>query len=171
MADRPSRLRSLFQNFYGIGVQDEKAKAALDKTNIDGAAYDAHDAFLAFVRKESLQSLRSKDASLQAGLSFFQMYFIFAHVFLRVFASRDIRRLDSRLQSLVYENYSKFIVAGDTIHQMKAHVTDMEQQMETLTLNVRNIHISSGLVDVHLGDRREKLERLTSINTLLTKVS
>ena len=53
---------------------------------------------------------------------------------------------------------------------MKSHVQDMEDQMNTLTQNVDKIHISSGLVDVHLGDRREKLEKLTGVTALLNKV-
>lgn len=53
---------------------------------------------------------------------------------------------------------------------MKSHVADMEEQMNALTESVEKIHISSGLVDVHLGDRRQKLETLTGVSSLIHKV-
>lgn len=87
-----------------------------------------------------------------------------------MFLFSEIKRIDSKLQNLVYENYRKFIVASDTIHQMKSHVADMEEQMNALTESVEKIHVSSGLVDVHLGDRRQKLETLTGVSSLIHKV-
>ena len=41
----------------------------------------------------------------------------------------EIKSLDSDMQMLVYENYSKFITATDTIRRMKSNVEGMEVRM------------------------------------------
>lgn len=46
---------------------------------------------------------------------------------------RDIKGLDSDMQTLVYENYNKFISATDTIRKvMLAHVTTKHLMLECL---------------------------------------
>ena len=66
--ERQSRLRSLFQNFYGIGLSENQAKIQQDKTNIDGPAYDPHEDFLRIVQKEPLSTIENKYHSVQVGL-------------------------------------------------------------------------------------------------------
>lgn len=63
---------------------------------------------------------------------------------------QEIQSLDSEMQTLVYENYNKFILATDTIRQMKSDFKSMEDEMEKLVLNMSNIstfaqNISSNL--------------------------
>jgi chromosome segregation ATPase len=145
----------LYLSFYGVGTSKN-----YDKKNIDSPIFDPHEAFNDTVQKETLEALRRKSGGLEHG-EYFNIYYIYII---------EITSIDNKLQSLVYENYSKFIVAGDTIHQMKQHVEDMEDQMQTLTNNIEKINRNSGQVDNHLKGRREKLEQLTSINNLLTKV-
>lgn len=53
---------------------------------------------------------------------------------------------------------------------MKDHVGDMEGHMDNLTGNVEKIRESSNQVDKHLGNRREKLEGMTEMHSLLTQV-
>ena len=45
---------------------------------------------------------------------------------------RQIHSLDSDMQTLVYENYNKFISATDTIKQMRVDFRDMEGEMDQL---------------------------------------
>ena len=66
--ERQSRLRSLFQNFYGIGLPDKEANVQQDKTNIDGPAYDPHEDFLRIVKKEPLSTIENRYHVVQAGL-------------------------------------------------------------------------------------------------------
>lgn len=47
--------------------------------------------------------------------------------------SQQVKTLDSDMQTLVYENYNKFISATDTIRQMKSKVDDMEEEMGKLS--------------------------------------
>lgn len=63
---------------------------------------------------------------------------------------REIQSLDSEMQTLVYENYNKFILATDTIRQMKSDFKTMEDEMEKLVEDMSNIatfanNISSNL--------------------------
>ena len=46
--------------------------------------------------------------------------------------AREIKHLDGDMQQLVYENYSKFIAATDTIRAMKAQVDGLEGEMAQL---------------------------------------
>ncbi|QQP57061.1 Uncharacterized protein FKW44_001925, partial [Caligus rogercresseyi] len=46
--------------------------------------------------------------------------------------SKQIRSLDSDMQTLVYENYNKFISATDTIQKMRADFRGMEGEMANL---------------------------------------
>lgn len=52
---------------------------------------------------------------------------------------REIQSLDSEMQTLVYENYNKFILATDTIRQMKSDFKTMEDEMEKLVQNMSHI--------------------------------
>lgn len=54
------------------------------------------------------------------------------------------------MQTLVYENYNKFILATDTIRQMKSDFKTMEDEMEKLVQDMSHIaafanNISSNL--------------------------
>ena len=40
---------------------------------------------------------------------------------------REIGQLDQSMQSLVYDNYNKFIKATDTINQMRSDFTEIER--------------------------------------------
>ena len=71
MAERKSRLRSLFQNFYGIGLPENEAKIQQNKMNIDGPSYDPHDDFLRMVKTASLVSVQKRYQEVQKGLSVF----------------------------------------------------------------------------------------------------
>ena len=52
---------------------------------------------------------------------------------------RETQSLDSEMQTLVYENYNKFILATDTIRQMKSDFQTMEDEMEKLVRDMSNI--------------------------------
>ena len=63
---------------------------------------------------------------------------------------RETQSLDSEMQTLVYENYNKFILATDTIRKMKSDFKVMEDEMEKLVSDMSNIasfatNISSNL--------------------------
>ena len=59
---------------------------------------------------------------------------------------KQIQSLDSEMQTLVYENYNKFISATDTIRKMKVDFKKMEDEMELLADNMTSITAFSGTV-------------------------
>lgn len=52
---------------------------------------------------------------------------------------KDTQTLHSDMQTLVYENYNKFISATDTIRKMKTDFKKMETQMNLLLSNMNSI--------------------------------
>merc|ERR1719412_1598657 len=52
---------------------------------------------------------------------------------------RQIQGLDSDMQTLVYENYNKFIAATETIRKMRVDFKSMENEMEQLAASMTNI--------------------------------
>ena len=59
---------------------------------------------------------------------------------------KQIQSLDSEMQTLVYENYNKFISATDTIRKMKVDFKKMEDEMELLAENMTHITAFSATV-------------------------
>lgn len=52
---------------------------------------------------------------------------------------KDTQSLHSEMQTLVYENYNKFISATDTIKKMKTDFKKMETEMNLLASNMDSI--------------------------------
>lgn len=63
---------------------------------------------------------------------------------------RQIQDLDSDMQTLVYENYNKFIDATDTIRKMKTDFGKMEDKMGLLSTNIGLIAENSAYVSNNL---------------------
>merc|ERR1712065_115068 len=58
---------------------------------------------------------------------------------------------------------------GDTIKKMKANVENMENEMDRLQRNIEKISDCSEQLDGTLNDRKEKIEELSGLQTLLHK--
>lgn len=73
-----------------------------------------------------------------------------------------MKKLDSDMQMLVYENYNKFISATDTIRKMAQNVEGMETEMADLKSSMDRISDSSATVNTALeGKRLSKLACVT----------
>ncbi|XP_064465645.1 vacuolar protein sorting-associated protein 51 homolog [Ornithodoros turicata] len=83
---------------------------------------------------------------------------------------KQIQALDSEMQTLVYENYNKFISATDTIRKMKKDLKKMEEEMDGLATNMASISQFSGQISGTLQGRREHMARLSGTHTLLKKL-
>lgn len=114
-------MRSLLSSYYTAADGAGSAPTARAAASIDSAAFDADAYTTAFLRKARLDQLHVKYNDM----------------------AREIRSLDSDMQAraalqplvsvllmrgphqmLVYENYSKFITATDTIRTMKSTVEE-----------------------------------------------
>lgn len=68
---------------------------------------------------------------------------------------REVKKLDSDMQMLVYENYNKFISATDTIRKMAQNVEGMETEMTDLKSSMDRIANSSATVNASLEGKRD----------------
>uniref|UniRef100_A0A670JJR3 Vacuolar protein sorting-associated protein 51 homolog n=1 Tax=Podarcis muralis TaxID=64176 RepID=A0A670JJR3_PODMU len=83
---------------------------------------------------------------------------------------KQIRSLDSDMQTLVYENYNKFISATDTIRKMKNDFKKMEDEMDCLAANMAVITEFSASISSTLQDQHEQITKLSGVHALLRKL-
>lgn len=83
---------------------------------------------------------------------------------------RDTQSLHSDMQTLVYENYNKFISATDTMRTMKTEFKQMETEMNLLVSNVKSITEFSDQISSKLHDSRQQLGALSEKQQLLQKL-
>ena len=82
----------------------------------------------------------------------------------------EIKQLDGDMQMLVYENYSKFIVATDTVKHMRTNVDTIEGRVEELTTSVDATAAKAEAVNEKLGSHREQIEQLNGVRALIKKL-
>ncbi|CAM9878134.1 unnamed protein product [Lampetra fluviatilis] len=153
-AARRRAAHGMLQRYYGLGgpeapgVAGTQTPESRGPCDIDGADFDP-EIYLGQLRKDcSLPDLMSREADMV----------------------RQIRALDSDMQTLVYENYNKFISATDTIRKMKNDFKKMEDEMECLTSNMAAITEFSGKISGTLQDRRQHITKLSGVHVLLRKL-
>lgn len=83
---------------------------------------------------------------------------------------RQIHGLDSDMQTLVYENYNKFIAATDTIKKMRVDFRDMEEEMDQLAAKMKSVTAKSANVNDALKGKRAQVAELSSTHALLKKL-
>ncbi|XP_053665071.1 vacuolar protein sorting-associated protein 51 homolog [Anopheles marshallii] len=123
-----------------------------DKTgnpyDMDGSSFDA-DRYLQKLLKEcSLKQIMDTEAGIV----------------------RQTQTLHSDMQTLVYENYNKFISATDTIRKMKTDFKSMETEMNLLMANMASITEFSERITDTLQETRSQLTRLSGKHQLLKKL-
>lgn len=78
--------------------------------------------------------------------------------------AKGTQTLHSEMQTLVYENYNKFISATDAIRQMKSDFKMMESEMQKLADTMDDLTASSDQITGTLQDTRTQLNRLYEKN-------
>jgi hypothetical protein len=116
--------------------------------NINGAAFNADQFTQKLIKEASLSQLMAQETEVV----------------------RQIGSLDSDMQTLVYENYNKFIAATDTIRKMRIDFRAMEDEMDALAGKMHNISSFSGQISETLKDRRSRIGQLSSTHALLKKL-
>ncbi|CAG8458102.1 10211_t:CDS:2 [Paraglomus brasilianum] len=137
------RAKNLLRDYYGLGPDGKKA----DPLDIDNSAFEGDSYFSKLLVENNLSALMQRDNDL----------------------STETRQLDGDMKTLVYENYSKFISATDTIRKMKSDVEKMESEMHDLTKSMANISEVCSSVNSALGPKREKIRQLTNIQNSLKR--
>lgn len=83
---------------------------------------------------------------------------------------RETKKLDSEMQTLVSENYNKFISATDTIRKMRSDFKKMEEEMENLVVKMADINGFNEEINSNFKDKRQEIAKLSGISNLLKKV-
>ncbi|KAI7885230.1 hypothetical protein K492DRAFT_172163 [Lichtheimia hyalospora FSU 10163] len=147
--DRKARSRERNVNllkYYGIsGSAAGDNRQPLD---IDSDTFEPNKYFSRLLKEKTLSGLIKRDNELVA----------------------EIREIDGDMKTLVYENYSKFISATDTIRKMKSNVESMESEMSRLNDSMNSITQQCTDITNALGPNREKIQRLTNVHNLLKRL-
>lgn len=137
----------MLKMYYGLD-KDQEGGGSLDPCDIDGAHFNPEMYLGKLIQEKSLTELMDQESEMV----------------------RQIRSLDSDMQTLVYENYNKFISATDTIRKMKNDFRKMEDEMDHLATNMGRITEFSGNISETLQDRRHQITKLSGVHTLLKKL-
>lgn len=147
---RRRRVHGMLKLYYGLNDEGKAAEQAesLDPCDINGPHFDP-ELYLNKLRREcSLAELMDHETCMV----------------------KQIRSLDSDMQTLVYENYNKFISATDTIRKMKNDFKKMEDEMDCLSANMAAITEFSARISGTLQDQHVQITKLSGVHTLLRKL-
>uniref|UniRef100_A0A8C5R254 Vacuolar protein sorting-associated protein 51 homolog n=1 Tax=Leptobrachium leishanense TaxID=445787 RepID=A0A8C5R254_9ANUR len=147
-AFKKRKAHGMLKLYYGITEEGKGSEKLLEPTDIDGVHFNP-ELYLTKLRKESsLAQLMDVESDMV----------------------RQIRSLDSDMQTLVYENYNKFISATDTIRKMKNDFKKMEDEMDGLATNMAVITEFSATISSTLQERHQHITKLSGVHTLLRKL-
>uniref|UniRef100_A0A4W6F293 Vacuolar protein sorting-associated protein 51 homolog n=1 Tax=Lates calcarifer TaxID=8187 RepID=A0A4W6F293_LATCA len=138
---RRRRVHGMLKLYYGLNEEGKAAEEpeSLDPCDINGPHFDP-ELYLNKLRREcSLAELMDQETCMV----------------------KQIRSLDSDMQTLVYENYNKFISATDTIRKMKNDFKKMEDEMDCLSANMAAITEFSASISGTLQDQHTQITKLS----------
>eukprot|EP00854_Cymbomonas_tetramitiformis_P019913 gene19913-23826_t len=150
MDEKARRVRSLLSSYYGSGGSEDGDGDKKDQkpriSSIDSAAFDVNHFMNSLVRGTRLDGLQSKYSEMV----------------------QEIKSLDSDMQMLVYENYSKFITATDTIRRMVGNRVIGPGLLRMVGNRVIGLGLLRMKTNVEgMGERMEQL--LTTVNGISSK--
>ncbi|EFO84771.1 CRE-VPS-51 protein [Caenorhabditis remanei] len=73
-----------------------------------------------------------------------------------------VRRLDSDVHQIVYENYNKFLTATNTVRKIQDEFTQLDSEMKSLSQSMTTISTLIGNLDGVLGEKRDDILQLGS---------
>ncbi|KAH0792083.1 vacuolar protein sorting-associated protein 51 [Histomonas meleagridis] len=82
----------------------------------------------------------------------------------------DIHTLDNELQNMVYDNYTKFLQASETIHSMKDGLVTLSSQMKSLMSGLEDVEKHTLEVRKDLDPTHQQISRLVGISRLLDRI-
>ncbi|MGH0187424.1 UNVERIFIED_CONTAM: hypothetical protein FKN15_025082 [Acipenser sinensis] len=140
---RKRRAHGMLKLYYGINEEGKPGEKCdpLDPCDINGARFEPE----VYLNKDSsLAELMDQETGMV----------------------KQIRSLDSDMQTLVYENYNKFISATDTIRKMKNDFKKMEDEMDCLAANMAAITEFSTRISGTLQGQHQQITKLTDLSVL-----
>ena len=123
------RLEELMTGYYGMD------NTSSSSTDIDSSSFDLSSHLTTLLRTSTYASLFTLDTCLVS----------------------EMASLDTNLQNLVYENYTKFISATDTIRSMKSNVACMQEDMSCVLSHMDTMETISNSIEKIILPKREKM--------------
>lgn len=146
-ASMSSRMSELLSAYYGKAGGAE-GNASGSCSDLDSSAFDAPHFVRDMLQLEGPEELLRQDDEMV----------------------HQVKKLDSDMQMLVYENYNKFITATDTIRKMKQNVEGMEKDMGALEDTMQHISEASEGIAGTLADKRGCVDKLVRVRRLLKRL-
>jgi vacuolar protein sorting-associated protein 51 len=127
-------------------------KNSMDVDNIDSVHFDAKSYAVRHIHNDKLHDLLEVEERL----------------------ALQVRTLDSTMQTLVYENYTKFIDAASAIHNIHTNVTahaaalqQLQQGMNIVAQKSQSIEQSMGTIRDKVADKIREARLLSRLESLL----
>ena len=95
----------LLRQFYGLDKEVES-----DPSDIDGKNFQAEPYFQNLIMKTSIPNLNQQCNKIED----------------------EIKKLDGQLQNIINDNYTKFLLASETVKSMKDGLSSLSAQMKVL---------------------------------------
>lgn len=118
----------------------------MEQINADN--FDAKRTFENLLRTQNLKNLVQINLEIQA----------------------EIKSLDHDVQSLVFENYSKFISSIDVVKKMREEIEKTEKDLDRLADSIEKIKEISTNIDETLKPKRNEIQKLDKINKDLSNL-
>lgn len=118
------------------------------KLDLESQEFDPNDYFLDLLKNNNLKSLVDKNLNIQS----------------------QIKSFDHDIQSMVSDNYSKFISSIDIVKKMKDNIEGVEKKMEKLEGSINKINQLATKIDSTLETKRSEIKKLDLINKDLSNL-
>lgn len=82
----------------------------------------------------------------------------------------DIKSYDQDIQSLVFENYNKFIISIETVKKMKENIIKVDDKLKVLSTSMQKINGLVSKIDDNLKIKRNEIQKLDTVNKDLQKL-
>ncbi|KAI0236587.1 hypothetical protein L0F63_002565 [Massospora cicadina] len=135
--------RERLKAYYGLDGNGSSSKLELDAKDFNAKEYLGH-----LYRQSSLPQLVQTDIRL----------------------INDIKRLDSDRKNLVYENYSRFICASESVSEMRTKVQEVTSELKSAVNTIDTLAQSSETISAGLRKNKAKLDMLYHKSSLLKKL-
>eukprot|EP00927_Polykrikos_kofoidii_P059742 TRINITY_DN54879_c0_g1_i1.p1 TRINITY_DN54879_c0_g1~~TRINITY_DN54879_c0_g1_i1.p1 ORF type:complete len:828 (+),score=179.60 TRINITY_DN54879_c0_g1_i1:78-2561(+) len=133
----------------GDGANDAKsASVAASDPQLDRQGFDAKRYFDGVVASRELTSIVERKSALDS----------------------EVKQLDADMQTLVYENYSKFIRATDVIKEMKVAIEGLKPDMNKLRGNMNRLTDCEARCEKGVSDRAGQLAILMKQQSVCKKL-
>uniref|UniRef100_A0A7S3LP82 Vacuolar protein sorting-associated protein 51 homolog n=1 Tax=Aplanochytrium stocchinoi TaxID=215587 RepID=A0A7S3LP82_9STRA len=147
------RYRTLLENYYGVSGDNRNGESvrvrAAKARDLNSETFDSETYTQELLMNAPLSQLLEEDDRMV----------------------HEIRSLDADMQLLVYDNYSKFIGATDTIRKMKHSVEQIEGEIDRLVSKIDSISTHAHQVNQVLEPKRTKIEKLVRLQGLIGKLN